>query len=163
MLLAPSCDRILKLLYFLYILLLIRPAAENLSFVFLKAALQFTCGFSFDHRSWPFFCVYSLSIKTCSPCSPEKHTQGASLRVGGGLRWQLEHRCCHEGLLRVILVWGFSSDSWMGFLLEVRTQEGPHPSDKWVFLSASLRNPFLLLVLGVPPPYLVLWERNEFL
>ena len=32
-----------------------------------------------------------------------------------------------------------------------------------VFLSASLRNPFLLLSLGVPPRYLVLWEKNEFL
>ena len=40
------------------------------------------------------------------------------------------HHCCHEGLVRVILMWGFSSDSWMGFLLEVRTQEGPHPFNK---------------------------------
>ena len=77
-LLAPSCGRIIKLVYFLSILLHSRPITDSFLFVYPKAMLNVqVCGHFLTHKFCSAFCTCSLVVCQILLLLPSGALQGA--------------------------------------------------------------------------------------
>ena len=89
-LLAPSCGRLLKLIYFFFILLHYRPITDSLCFAFLKAMLKAQVGDFFLSQR------FNLAFRTCSLALwenlllllPSGACTGSWIRDGGAYTWR---------------------------------------------------------------------------